>query len=143
MILLNKPEYFSCLFAGNPSYETCDNLLLTNPGAKDNHNIPLNKVQKKPLNTAKRIPHVKENTYDCADVRANPRGKPYEEKSVYQSLVNVEGRAHYRPEVNSTYQSLNPDGMMYQPLVKNMVRKVVMSFASLIHIGQNCGVGFA
>lgn len=108
---------------GNPSYETCDNLLLTNPGAKDTHNIPLNNVQKKPLNTAKRIPHVKENTYDCADVRSNQRGKPNEEKSVYQSLVNVEGRAHYRPEVNSTYQSLNPDGVMYQPLLKNVVQK--------------------
>lgn len=108
---------------GNPSYETCENLLLTNPGAKENHNIPLNNVQKKPLNTAKRIPHAKENTYDCADVRSNQRGKPNEEKSVYQSLVNVEASAHYRPEVNSTYQSLNPDGVMYQPLLKNRVQK--------------------
>ena len=136
MILLNELEYFSGLFAGNPSYETCDNLLLTNPGAKDHRNIPLNKVKKKTLNTAKRIPHVKENTYDCADIRSNQREKPNEEKSVYQSLVDEEARGHYRPEVNSTYQSLNPDGVIYQPLLRNMVQKVVTYFTNLIRTGQ-------
>jgi len=108
---------------GNPSYETCDDLLLTNSGAKDNHNISLNNVQKKPLNTAKKIPHAKEYPYDCAHARSNQREKPDEEKSVYQSLVNEESRAHYKPDVNATYQSLNPDGLIYQPLLKNMAHK--------------------
>ena len=104
-------------------------MLLTNPGAKDNQTIQLNNVQKrKPLNTAKKIPHSKENTYDCADVRSNQRRKPNEEKSVYQSLVNEEARAHYRPEVNATYQSLNPDGVIYQPLLKNTLHKVLIFY---------------
>ena len=90
--------------------------------------MPLNNVQRKPLNTAKRIPHAKEDTYDCADVRSSQRVKPDEEKSVYQSLVNEGARAHYRPEANATYQSLNPDGLIYQPLLKNMVHKVVIFF---------------
>lgn len=103
-------------------------MLLTNPGAKDNQTIQLNNVQRKLLNTAKRIPHTKENTYDSADVRSNQRGKPNEVKSVYQSLVNEEARAHNRPELNATYQSLNPDGVVYQPLLKNTVHKVLISY---------------
>ena len=90
-------------------------------------------MQKKPLNTANRHTRANENTYDCTDVRTNHKGKPEGEKSIYQSLVTEEARARFKPEVNvATYQSLNPDGLMYQPLMLNKVFSRLLSFFATI-----------
>ena len=124
------------IFSGNTSHDRAQNLLLKNPGAKDARSTPLNNKRMKPLNTASRKIH-RENTYASAErctrgtkdaekpVYDNPGCALDGDKPVYQSLVKEDARAQFNSNPNAeVYQSLNPDGMMYQPLQKNTVHKV-------------------
>ena len=115
------------LFSGNPS----EDLLLKNPGAKDK-TMPLNNIRMKTLNTTSRNIR-RENTYDGRHyaekpVYHNPGAKlQEEEKPTYQSLVKDDVHARCNSEANvAVYQSLNPDGLMYQPLRKNAAHKVLI-----------------
>lgn len=91
----------------------------------------------KPLNTPNRRIQ-RENTYDNRDqftrgnrpdgekpIYDNPEGTVNEEKPIYQSLIKDDARARFNSDLKAAvYQSLNPDGMMYQPLQKNTVQQV-------------------
>ena len=86
----------------------------------------MNNATKKSLDTSSRnIIPTKENSYDCAHVRSHNHGKPDQDKPVYQSLVEADVEASCTSDPNlNTYQSLNPDGLIYQPLIKSVVQEV-------------------
>lgn len=85
----------------------------------------------KPLNTSNgRI--QTEITYDNRE-QFTRGSRPYgekpiydnpEEKPVYQSLIKDDARSFDSDPKAAVYQSLNPDGMMYQPLQKNTAQQV-------------------
>lgn len=129
---------------GNPSYENCEDLLINNPGAKNSQQILLNNATKKSLNTSSRnIIPTKENSYDCAHVRSHNNGKPDQDKPVYQSLVEADVEANCTSDPNlNTYQSLNPDGLIYQPLIKSVVQErqyEVPEYLALLNPGETPG----
>ncbi|RMX45450.1 hypothetical protein pdam_00016069 [Pocillopora damicornis] len=129
---------------GNPSYENCEDLLINNPGAKNSQQILLNNATKKSLNTSSRnIIPTKENSYDCAHVRSHNNGKPDQDKPVYQSLVEADVEASCTSDPNlNTYQSLNPDGLIYQPLIKSVVQErqyEVPEYLALLNPGETPG----
>ena len=123
-------------YSGDTSYDNDGEVLIKkNPGAKDSS--PLNNIKMKPLNTSNRRIQ-REHTYDNRDqftrgnrpdgekpIYDNPEGTINEEKPVYQSLIEDDARARFNSDPKApVYQSLNPDGMMYQPLQKNTVQQV-------------------
>ena len=123
-------------YSGDTSYDNDGEVLIKkNPGAKDSP--PLNNIKMKPLNTSNRRIQ-REDTYDNRDqftrgnrpdgekpIYDNPEGTINEEKPVYQSLIKDDARARFNSDPKAAvYQSLNPDGMMYQPLQKNTVQQV-------------------
>lgn len=91
----------------------------------------------KPINTSNRRIQ-REHTYDNREqftrgsrpdgekpIYDNAEGTINEEKPVYQSLIKDDARARFNSDPKAAvYQSLNPDGMMYQPLQKNTVQQV-------------------
>ncbi|XP_073228601.1 uncharacterized protein [Porites lutea] len=122
-------------YIGDTSYDNDGEVLIKkNPGAKDSP--PLNNIKMKPLNTPNRRIQ-RENTYDNRDqftrgnrpdgekpIYDNPEGTVNEEKPIYQSLIKDDARARFNSDLKAAvYQSLNPDGMMYQPLQKNTVQQ--------------------
>ena len=90
----------------------------------------------KPLNSSNRRIQT-EITYDNREqftrgsrldgekpIYDNPEGTINEKKPVYQSLIKDDARSFNSDPKAAVYQSLNPDGMMYQPLQKNTVQQV-------------------
>ena len=143
-----------CCFSDNPSHDRASDLLLKNPGAKDTRSTPLNNIRMKPPNPAIKKIH-RDNTYASAErcgggtkeaekaVYHNPGCVLDPEKPVYQSLVKKDVRAQFNSNPNvPVYQSLNPDGMMYQPLQKNTVQKVSSnrSFMSNVRLSMQTSV---
>ena len=93
----------------------------------------------KPINSTNRKIH-RENTYDgteqCSRGKLQDGGKlVYHnpgcvldgEKPAYESLIENNSRARFNSQSNvGMYQSLDPDGLMYQPLQKNISPKVLV-----------------
>lgn len=123
------------IYSGDTSYDNDGEVLIKkNPGAEDSP--PLNNIKMKPLNTSNRRIQ-REHSYDNKEqfsrgskpgekpIYDNPEGTINEEKPVYQSLIKDDARARFNSDPKAAvYQSLNPDGMMYQPLQKNTVQQV-------------------
>ena len=116
-------------YSGDTSYDNDGEVLIKkNPGVKDSP----------PLNNTSNGRIQREHTYDNRDqftrgsgpdgekpIYDNAEGTINEEKPVYQSLIKDDARARFNSDPKAAvYQSLNPDGMMYQPLQKNTVQQV-------------------
>ena len=128
---------------GNPSNDNTEDLLLKNLGARDGQSIPLNNIRLKPLNMASRKIH-RENTYDSTErygrdkvdggklMYHNPGCVLDGDKPAYQSLMKEDASTRFNSESNlGMSQSLDQDGLMYQPLQKNSAHKVLHSLLCL------------